>query len=261
MKSTYWPELISLLKSRLGVRSAVAINTSVRDVSEIADKDFNTNNPRANPKQSLAPFFVVHGDYTPGGARAHLRALLPTFFQDNGCMGGTTAQEREEFFRLRDEVVAAEEEGMKLEGVDDQWQWSGKNYAGPRWAILSVWRPLETVHRDPLAVMDSRTLFRQSIEKPYVPFERMYKDRPGFVKEYKSENMLPIAPQNGEEHMWYYISEQRPEEVYALKLFDSEAHRQASNVAECSAHSAFSLPGQESEELRKSVEVRVVIIW
>ena len=262
MKSTYWPELTSLLKSQLGVRSAVAINTSVRDVSQIGKGEFNPNNPRANPKQSLAPFFFVHGDYTPGGARAHMRAVLPTFFEDNGCVESTAAWERGEFFKLRDEIVQAEEEGMKLEGVTDQWLWSGKNYAGPRWAILSVWRPLDSVHRDPLAIMDPRTLFKQGVErKPYAPFERTYKDRPGFVKEYTSANMLPITPETGDEHRWYYISNQKPEELYALKLFDSEAHKQGSDVAECSAHSAFSLPEQENEEPRRSAEVRVMVIW
>lgn len=67
--STYWPELISLLKSQLAVRSAVAINTTVRDVGNTASRDFNSANPRANPKQSFNPFFLVHGDYTPAGAR------------------------------------------------------------------------------------------------------------------------------------------------------------------------------------------------
>ncbi|KAI1620108.1 GA4 desaturase [Exophiala viscosa] len=257
MKSTYWPEIISLVKSQLGVRSAAAINTTVRDVSEV--NNISSSNPRANPKQKFYPFTFVHGDYTPAGGRGHMRAMLPTFFEDNGNVKGTTAEEQDQFLRLKDEILAAEQEAMKEEGVSDPWQWSGKNYSGPRWGMLSVWRPLQTVHRDPLAVMDPRSLF-EGVEKPYVALKRPYKDRPGFEKEYFSENLLPIAPE-GKEHKWYWISEQTPEELYALKLFDSEAHKQGSRVAPCAAHSAFRLPGQEDQEARKSAEIRVMVIW
>ena len=259
MRTKYWPELVSMVKSELGLRAAVSINTTVRDVSQI--EKFNVDNPRANPKMSFHPFFVVHGDYTPAGARGHLNAMLPSFFEDNGCIEGTSEQERSHFLNLRNEIVAAEKKAMTEEGVSDSWQWSGKNYEGPRWCMLSVWRPLETVNRDPLAVMDPKSLFKNDGRRPYVPFARVYKDRPGFEKEYRSENVLPIAPKDGDEYKWYYIGEQKPEEVYALKLFDSEAHKEGSEAAECVAHSAFSLPGQETEEPRKSAEVRMVVVW
>ena len=260
MRSTYWPEIVSLLKSQLGVRAAVVMNTTVRDVSEVTEKEFNPGNPRANPNQSFQPFFVVHGDYTPAGARGHMRAVLPTFFAEIGSMESTSKAERDDFFKLREEIIATEEEGIKQSGVDDQWKWSGKHYHGPRWAMFSVWRPLETVRRDPLAVMDPKSLFAKKGTRPYVPFERIYKDRPGFEKGYKSENLLPIAPEE-EGHNWYYISEQKPEEVYALKLFDSDAHLGGNQATECAAHSAFSLPRQEKENLRRSVEVRVMAVW
>lgn len=259
VKTRYWPEIISLVKFELGVRSAAAINTTVRDVSEVQER--SSGNPRANPKQSFNPFTFVHGDYTPAGGRGHMRAMLPSFFEDNGNAVGTTADEQEEFLRLREEILAAEQEAMDEEGVSDPWEWSGAKYNGPRWAMLSVWRPLETVYRDPLAIMDPKSLFES--DKPYVPFKRAYKDRPGFEKEYFSENLLPVAPdqESGKVHKWYWISEQTPEEVYALKLFDSEAHKKGSHVAPCAAHSAFRLPGQEDQKVRKSVEIRVMVIW
>ena len=102
---------------------------------------------------------------------------------------------------------------MKEEGVSDQWDWSGTNYQGPRWGYLSVWRAFETVHSDPLAVMDPPTLFRGELTKPYVGLQRIYNERPGFVKRFKSENPLIVAPERGEEHRWYYISQQQAEEV------------------------------------------------
>ncbi|KAJ9610019.1 hypothetical protein H2200_006349 [Cladophialophora chaetospira] len=261
INATYWPELVSMLKSQLGVRSAVAVGSTVRDIQENDPDEFDHKLPRRFLGKSLQPFFIVHGDYTPAGARAHFRAVVPTYFEELNNMEGTTERERKEFFQFRDEVIAAEEKAMKEEGVTDQWAWSGKNYAGPRWGYLSVWRALETVHRDPLGVMDPRSLFRPGVEKPYIGLQRDYRDRPGFEKPFKSENLLAVAPQRGDEHKWYYISQQTPEEVYALKLFDSDAQKEGSTVAPFGAHSAFSLPDQESEKVRRSVEVRVMVIW
>ncbi|OAP60366.1 hypothetical protein AYL99_05368 [Fonsecaea erecta] len=272
VNGTYWPELVSLLKAQLGVRCAAAINTTVRDIKQTAPTGFDPKHPRFT-QQSMQPFFIVHGDYTAAGARAQLRAVAPTFFADNNNMAGTSAAERDKFFALRAEIIAAEDAAMRLQGITDQWQWSGENYTGPRWAMLSVWRPLEPVAADPLGLMDPRTLLprrrREEEEQegedgktPYVALQRVYKSRPGFEPEFRSENMLAVAPRDGSQHRWFYISQQQPEEVYALKLFDSEAHRRDGNeVAEWVAHSAFALPDQEGERLRRSVEVRMVVIW
>lgn len=261
MKSTYWPELISLIKSQLGVRSAAAINTTVRDIVLTEDIGIKADNPRANPRQSFHPFHIVHGDYTASGARGHMRAMLPTFFDDLEYTDVTTLEERSEFFRLRSEIIAAENEAINAEGVEDQWQWSGQNYQGPRWAMLSVWRPMETVLRDPLAVLDIKSFTSGEREKPYAELIRPYKARPGFDPNYMSATLLPLAPEKGQEHTWYYLSEQKPEEVYALKLFDSEAHKQGSQVAECLPHSAFALPDQDDKPVRRSVEIRMMVIW
>ncbi|OQV07421.1 hypothetical protein CLAIMM_11860 [Cladophialophora immunda] len=267
VNATYWPELVSMLKAQLGVRSAAAIGTTVRDIKETDADTFDPKNPRF-VKQSLQPFFIVHGDYTAAGARAQLRAVAPTFFEDNHNIEGTTEAERREFFALRDEIIAAEDAAMGQQGLSDQWEWSGQNYHGPRWAMLSVWRPLEPVHRDPLGVLDPRTLLSRTdddaIEKnnpAYIALQRVYKARPGFAPEFRSENMIAVAPRDGAMHQWYYISEQQPDEVYALKLFDSEAHRQGRRVAPWVAHSAFALPDQEDQRLRRSVEVRMLVIW
>ncbi|KIY00950.1 uncharacterized protein Z520_03616 [Fonsecaea multimorphosa CBS 102226] len=268
VNGSYWPELASMLKTQLGVRCAAAINTTVRDMAQKApdnnnktdDGSFDPKNPRP-AKRSLQPFFIVHGDYTAAGARAQMRAVAPTFFADNHNETGTTEAERDAFFNLRAEIIAAEDAAMQREGVTDHWEWSGNNYNGPRWSMLSVWRALEPVRRDPLAVLDPRSLQPGDVETPYVALQRVYKARPGFEPEFRSENMIAVAPEDGCSHQWYYISEQQPDEVYALKLFDSEAHRSRSRVAPWVAHSAFALPGQEDQPLRRSVEVRMLVIW
>jgi hypothetical protein len=261
-KSQYWPELAQMLKSQLSVRSAIALNTTIRDVKESQPGEIDPKNPRARAKNSFQPFFVVHGDYTAPGARSFLRAMLePEFFERVGSLDSTTASERAEFFQLRREIIEKEESAIREEGVSDQWEWSGKNYRGPRWGILSVWRALETVQADPLGVMDARSFLRADVEKSYVAMQREYANRPGFIPSFRSENVIARPPVAGKEHKWYYISQQRPEEVYALKLFDSAAVVEGSEDAMMVAHSAFRLPGQEDGAMRRSCEVRFLVIW
>jgi hypothetical protein len=277
----YWPELTTALKTQLGLRSAIAMNTTTRDVKpETTAREINHLNPRED-KRSLGGFFVVHGDYSPAGGRAHLRHVLPTFFDDTKCLEPTTtSEERTDFFELWAAIQAAEQQAILEEqgGADERhmWAWSGRNYKGPRWAIFSVWRPLEVVQSDPLGVMDARTFFSSSSGHDhgdrYVIYDRTYKDRPGFTPSYRSENILPIGPSAtasseavaDQGHRFFYIPDQTPEEVYILKLFDSEAQTargRGSGVVECAPHSAFQLTNQEGKPARRSVEIRVFAIW
>jgi hypothetical protein len=257
----YWPEVMAMLKSQLGVRCAIGAGMVVRDKTENKPSDYDPTKPRTMVGKSLQPFFMVHGDWTEKGTRSHLRALKPDFFEDTHSVQATTEEERNEFFRLREEIMAAEDEAIKAEGVSDLWDWSGKGYNGPRWAYFSIWRALETVQRDPLAVLDAKSLFRPEVEKPYVAFQRLYPDRPGFEANFRSENPMIVAPERGDQHQWYYISHQTPEEVYALKIFDSDAGKGGSEVTPWVGHSAFRLPAQEDKEPRRSVEVRMLAIW
>ncbi len=89
VNGTYWPELVSMLKSQLGVRSAVAVGSTIRDVQEADAEEFDVKQPRRMLGKSFQPFFIVHGDYTPPGARAHFRAVVPTYFQEVESMEGT----------------------------------------------------------------------------------------------------------------------------------------------------------------------------
>lgn len=255
----YYPELTRALKSHLKCRSAVAINTTVRDVTPATmAREINHLNPRADKSQALGGFFVVHGDYSPAGGRAHLRNMVETFFEDNDGMEPTTTErERTEFLGLWREIQEGERVGIEREqggngtGEEEAWRWSGRNYKGPRWGIYSVWRPLEVVERDPLGVMDAAAFFgndkggsaRDGGEEDddddddrdngkYTRFPRTYHSRPGFTPSYMSENILPAAPKQGMSeqecidsgYRFFYVDRQTPEEVWVLKLFDSEAH-------------------------------------
>lgn len=228
------------------------MNITVRDVVTLDTGSFDPTNPRAKHATSFAPFFVVHGDYTAEVARAHLRAVAPTFFEGLGSAPYITPEERETFFKLHSEVVAAQDAAMKEAGVDDA-RWDGSNYAGPRWGMFSVWRPLSTVRRHPLAIMNPRDL------GPFVELHRVYRSRPGFAEEYKTTNLFARGPK-GKQHRWYYLPEQKVDEVYAIKLFDSDSQKKNGPVFGA-PHSAFDTKGTNHLPARRSIVCRAIVIW
>lgn len=246
MTTKYFPAMSDLLKSELGVRSTAIVNMTMRD-------------------SPTSPFFISHADYTAAGSRAHLRAMTRTWVDES-----QTQEEREEFFRLRDEIIAAEDKAITQAGLDPaseysmtgqggHWDWDGKGYEGPRYAIFSVWRPWEVVKRDPLAIMLSP---ERNLEYAILP--RKYKRREGYVDEYYSDNPVLRPPPEGYEfrHNWCYTSEQTPEEVYVIKLYDSEAMRHGDgHVRLMCPHSAFRLEGTEHLPPRRSCELRIWCIW
>ncbi|KAL0939170.1 GA4 desaturase-like protein [Colletotrichum truncatum] len=288
MVQEYYPAMTDLLKRKLGVRCAIVRKHSIRDIPSWAPVGMN---PEVGFNiESLAPFSIAHSDYTPAGARGHFRAMKEShWFPENGTADGcTTKAEREDFLQLRREIIDAEDRAIAEAGLDPEvegddilpsgghWDWDGANYNGPRYAIFSVWRAWETVRRDPLAVMDMSLPQSQKVD--YAPLTRTYRDRPGCVPFYYSQNAMLRPPQarrdsgyestnieGGRGHPWRYLSEQTPEEVYLIKFFDSEALLRMDDgrnqtVLMC-PHSAFQAAGMEKEPVRRSCELRVWCIW
>ncbi|KAL2063660.1 hypothetical protein VTL71DRAFT_5465 [Oculimacula yallundae] len=251
----YYPAMSSLLKEQLGVRATAIVNHTLRDIS--------AENLAEGGVKGTQPFFSAHSDYTPGGSRSQLRAMT----EEWSCPS-QTGPERKLFFRLRDEIIAAEDKAMTFAGLEPgngdllagkggQWDWDGKNYSGPRYGIFSIWRPWEVVKRDPLAL-----LVAPEDELRWEALPRSYKKRFGYLEEYYSENVLVRPPDEGRSHEWCYLSEQAPEEVLAIKFYDSEALRRGDgSVRLMCPHSAFRIEGTEDEMPRRSSELRVWCIW
>ena len=266
MKSVYWKEISSLLKTQLGVRSAVITSTTVRDIPIAPLKDLDFKNPHMSRGGTSPPFTFAHTDFTAAGARSQIRTITPDFFSARGVDSFTPVEEQETFFQLRNEIIKAEDQAMQQAGVDDHWEWDGKNYHGPRYAMFSIWRPLEAIHRDPLALMDPRSL---DLVKDVRTLPRVYRNRLGHIPEYRSAQALIAAPLestseqgSAPSHTWCYMSNQQPDEVYAIKLYDSEAlNRSDDSVALFCPHSAFTLEGSGDQPLRKSCELRAWCIW
>ncbi|ETS86635.1 hypothetical protein PFICI_00463 [Pestalotiopsis fici W106-1] len=163
----------------------------------------------------------------------------------------------------------------------------------PRFALFSVWRSLKTVRRDPLAVASCATfptsdyvaidLIQPSgrfipphlsqIIDPSNPQGGSSGDDHANDDEaptHLSNSYLAYEPSGGNSHDWHFISNQEPEDVLIIQLFDNEMEAleaaKQENKSEPSVggviHSAFELEGQDdSVEARESLEVRVVAIW
>ncbi|TEA12891.1 Gibberellin cluster GA4 desaturase [Colletotrichum sidae] len=289
MTTQYYPEMTALLRQHLGARCSIVRKHSLRDIPD-------WNRVGMNPEvgfeiPSLAPFSIAHSDYTPAGARGHFRAITEPdwFVEKNTETGSTTDPERANFLRLRREIIAAEDRAIAAAGIGPEvyvegrrpqgghWDWDGSNYDGPRYGFFSIWRAWETVKRDPLAVMDMSLPVSSRVE--YAPLTRTYKNRPGCVPFYYSENAMvrPLALRRRDsgyeeshggdatEPAWCYLSEQTPEEVYFLKFYDSEAlvrrGRGEEDMRLLCPHTAFQIAGQENEPVRRSCELRVWCIW
>lgn len=197
----------------------------------------------------VSPAPKIHLDYSPRGARAHIRHYHP------------------ELRAAAKEIIAAEDEKNAGAVCDGD---LSEVYGGPRWAVYSVWRPLKPVRRDPLGLGDGRT-FR---EGDYVPINIKTPclglgddDGNGGGGGSSSKKRVQTHDAEGylarwsEGHAWYWISGQRPEEVLVVAFFDSEAERENPKTAGGTLHSSVHLPGTEDEEARESLEMRCLCVW
>ncbi|KAH7346690.1 hypothetical protein BKA65DRAFT_477870 [Rhexocercosporidium sp. MPI-PUGE-AT-0058] len=128
--------------------------------------------------------------------------------------------------------------------------------SGARVAAFSVWRPLKTVKRDPLAIMDRRSL------DPNDLVEVRFRMPNGRGEDKKGEfvcGAYNIKPENHARHMWYWLPEQSPEEVLIIKFTDSA---DPDTISTGSPHTCFNLDGTEGIlEPRESIEVKCIAFW
>lgn len=182
-----------------------------------------------------SPAPKVHLDYAPNGAREHIRKFHPTFAS------------------AASSVIQAEEQ-LQLEGKSLRSSYASSKL-GPRWALFSIWRPLKTVARDPLALGDARTF----LESDYVPVI-VKTPNLGVPGETSTHNVESYLARWSEGQKWYFISHQEPEEVLVIGLFDSERDHETV-AAGGTLHSSVDLPGTEAEEARESLELRCLAVW
>lgn len=110
-----------------------------------------------------------------------------------------------------------------------------------RYQIINVWRPIKTIYRDPLAVTDAMTVQDDEL----VPIRVVFKDREG----------ERYVVRGSDQHKWYYLSQQTPNEVMLIKCFDSKTDGRARRTP----HSAFVCEEHIHRETRESIEVRAFV--
>ena len=112
--------------------------------------------------------------------------------------------------------------------------------------LINLWRPIaHPAYHRPLALADWRTLAPDGAE--LVPVKYVYPDREGatFSVRFRAA------------HAWWYLSEQRPDEVTLIKCFDSEVRE---GCARLTPHSAFVYPTTPSDKPhRQSIELRALL--
>ena len=117
------------------------------------------------------------------------------------------------------------------------------------WQLINVWRPLKTVHKNPLAVTDSSTV-------PWSDQHLLSYKRPTPVGEMTVENCFTKASET-DGHKWYYLNEQRVDEVVLFKIFDSDQNAKTGGVT----HTSFMDPEKEGMPTRESIEMRCIVVY
>jgi len=117
---------------------------------------------------------------------------------------------RSDFAEAAKEVLDAEDLAAR----------TGEPYGGPRYAAFSVWRPIKTVRRDPLAVCVSESI----VPEDFLPFD--YR-APNLDSEYIIEAYAIKPPKDASKQRWYWL-----QEVLVIKLADSEAEMERSQAVQ-----------------------------
>ncbi|KAK7957125.1 uncharacterized protein PG986_006347 [Apiospora aurea] len=121
-----------------------------------------------------------------------------------------------------------------------------------RWQIINAWRPVKTIHQNPLAVVDARSVSEDDLVAAEVHY----------VSSGHRAETWTVKPSSS--HRWYYKYAQQPDEVMLIKCFDSDS----ANEARRTPHSAFEDPAyfyndEDSADKsgRESIEVRALVLY
>ncbi len=117
------------------------------------------------------------------------------------------------------------------------------HWLGRRVVLMNLWRPISPVHRTPLALCDASTVQPGDLHESEIRGGLDDPERPPLYGYNLSYNPG---------HRWYYTSRMQPDELYAFKLYDSDAtHPQwTGHTAINDPETAAGAPPRESIEIR-----------
>ncbi|KAI0489785.1 hypothetical protein F4859DRAFT_523661 [Xylaria cf. heliscus] len=114
-----------------------------------------------------------------------------------------------------------------------------------RYQIINIWRPIKTIHKDPLAVADSSSVPDSDLLAASILYPAGSRD--------ETWTMLP-----NDAHQWYFKNAQRPDEALLIKCFDSAT---TPGIARRVPHSAFEDPDMADCRHRESIEARALVFY
>jgi hypothetical protein len=121
------------------------------------------------------------------------------------------------------------------------------------WQSYNIWRPIKTVKRDALAVLDTNSASRD--QRVSASFDRG--DGHVVSMDWLMSGIKGDQPDQDIEHKWYYLHEQQPDEVVAFKIYDGDLDSESNGTP----HTAVHIPRTEGEENRVSIELRCFAIF
>jgi hypothetical protein len=242
LTNNYFPEVEHIVKCTTGARKVFVLNCAVRDdAPKDPDEPGKTDGPCGIPidpdkfdlgqpilpsvAPKVGPARQVHIDYSPDGARQILRNVRATILDE------------------AKDIIEAEDAASLPE-----------EYQGRRYAFYSVWRPLQTVQRDPLTVLDPASF---NAKQELVEFVNK---QPGVNGAFIA-GLHMLKGDNADSHRWCYIPDQENDEVLIIQVFDSYASKEGRPVGTPHGSPEMLDKVYADREGRRSVEVRVAAFW
>ncbi|KAI3335797.1 hypothetical protein F4824DRAFT_510675 [Ustulina deusta] len=124
-----------------------------------------------------------------------------------------------------------------------------------RWGTVNLWRPIQTIRRDPLCFCDGRTIGDEDL----VPIDTTPppKGTSSFYESVsKGDGFQTLEVRENPKHKWYYLSEMQPDEAVIFKCYDSKN----SSKSRC-CHASFRHPQAVDEAPRESIEMRFFVFY
>lgn len=132
-----------------------------------------------------------------------------------------------------------------------------ERFRGCRWAIINAWRPIKTIHRNPLAVCDTSTVPNADLVPVYAKLTPTWGNT---LEDLSAEQSQVYNVKANPDHRWYFASAMQPDEVLLITIFDT--NKTADGVPRRVVHSAFPYEsGEGASSPRESIEFRALVVW
>ncbi|KAI0968554.1 hypothetical protein F4678DRAFT_464168 [Xylaria arbuscula] len=124
-----------------------------------------------------------------------------------------------------------------------------------RWGTVNLWRPIQTIKRDPLCFCDGRTISDEDLVA--IDATPPPKGTSSFYESIsKGDGFQTLEIRASPRHKWYYLSEMQPDEALVFKCYDSKN----TSTSRC-CHASFRHPQTVNDAPRESMEMRFFVFY